>query len=98
MKTDLAPSAISAHVFGEADDLDFVSRILERLAVLFHVPGAMRYRDNRSPALSPDHAKGRTTVVEPIATRDHTELLLGHAGVDVQRKGLSVSVAAVERL
>lgn len=44
------------------------------------------------------YAKGRTTVVEAIATRDHTELLLEQAGVDVQRKGLSVSVAAVERL
>ena len=44
------------------------------------------------------YAKGRTTVVEPIATRDHTELLLQHAGVDVQRKGLAVSVEGVERL
>ncbi len=44
------------------------------------------------------YAKGRTTVVEPAATRDHTELLLQHAGVDVERKGLSVSVAGVERL
>ncbi len=44
------------------------------------------------------YAKGRTTVVEPVATRDHTELLLQHAGVDVERKGLSVSVAGIERL
>ncbi len=44
------------------------------------------------------YAKGRTTVVEPAATRDHTELLLQHAGVDVERKGLSVSVTGVERL
>jgi 3-phosphoshikimate 1-carboxyvinyltransferase len=44
------------------------------------------------------YAKGRTTVVEPIATRDHTELLLHHAGVDVQRKGLEVSVKGIERL
>ena len=44
------------------------------------------------------YAKGRTTVVEPAATRDHTELLLQHAGVEVERKGLSVSVAGVDRL
>ena len=44
------------------------------------------------------YAKGRTTVVEPAATRDHTELLLQHAGVEVERKGLSVSVTGVERL
>ena len=44
------------------------------------------------------YAKGRTTVVEPLATRDHTELLLQHAGVDVQRKRLEVSVTGIERL
>ena len=44
------------------------------------------------------YAKGRTTVVEPAATRDHTELLLQHAGVEVERKGFSVSVTGVERL
>jgi 3-phosphoshikimate 1-carboxyvinyltransferase len=44
------------------------------------------------------YAKGRTTVVEPVPTRDHTELLLQHAGVDVERKGPAVSVAGVERL
>jgi 3-phosphoshikimate 1-carboxyvinyltransferase len=44
------------------------------------------------------YARGRTTVVEPAPTRDHTELLLQHAGVDVERKGLSVSVTGIERL
>ena len=44
------------------------------------------------------YAKGRTTVVEPAATRDHTELLLQHAGVEVERKGFTVSVTGVDRL
>lgn len=44
------------------------------------------------------YARGRTTVVEPAPTRDHTELLLQHAGVDVERKGLAVSVTGIERL
>ena len=44
------------------------------------------------------YAKGRTTVVEPAPTRDHTELLLQHAGVDIDRKGLAVSVNGIERL
>ena len=44
------------------------------------------------------YAKGRTTVVEPAATRDHTELLLQHAGVEVERKGFTVSVTGVQRL
>jgi 3-phosphoshikimate 1-carboxyvinyltransferase len=44
------------------------------------------------------YAKGRTTIVEPAPTRDHTELLLQHARVDVERKGPAVSVTGVERL
>lgn len=44
------------------------------------------------------YARGRTTVVEPAATRDHTELLLQHAGVDVERKGFAVSVTGIDRL
>jgi len=37
-------------------------------------------------------ARGRTTVVEPAATRDHTERLLPCFGVPVTREGLAVSV------
>ena len=41
-------------------------------------------------------ARGRTTVVEPMPTRDHTELLLQEAGVDVQRRGHDVTVAPID--
>jgi 3-phosphoshikimate 1-carboxyvinyltransferase len=41
---------------------------------------------------------GRTTVVEPRPTRDHTELLLEAAGVGVVRRPTSVSVDPPERL
>jgi 3-phosphoshikimate 1-carboxyvinyltransferase len=37
-------------------------------------------------------ARGRTTVVEPAATRDHTERLLPCFGVPVTRDGLAVSI------
>lgn len=37
-------------------------------------------------------ASGRTTVVEPIATRDHTEKMLELFGVAVRREGLLASV------
>jgi 3-phosphoshikimate 1-carboxyvinyltransferase len=43
-------------------------------------------------------AGGRTTVVEPEPTRDHTELMLESAGVRVQRRPTSVSVEPPERL
>jgi 3-phosphoshikimate 1-carboxyvinyltransferase len=43
-------------------------------------------------------ADGRTTVREPMQTRDHTELLLQAAGVQVDRKGHEVAVEPVERL
>jgi 3-phosphoshikimate 1-carboxyvinyltransferase len=43
-------------------------------------------------------SEGPTVVVEPIATRDHTERLLRHAGVRVERKRGEISVWPVERL
>lgn len=43
-------------------------------------------------------ARGETTVVEPLPTRDHTERLLELAGAPVRRRPRSVSIAGVERL
>ena len=43
-------------------------------------------------------ATGKTTVVEPIPTRDHTERLLERAGARVTRRPRSVSIDAAERL
>jgi 3-phosphoshikimate 1-carboxyvinyltransferase len=43
-------------------------------------------------------AHGRTTVVEPLPTRDHTELMLQAAGVRVTRQQRRVSVGPAERL
>jgi 3-phosphoshikimate 1-carboxyvinyltransferase len=37
-------------------------------------------------------ARGRTTVIEPIATRDHTELMLRGAGVRVTTRPTAVSI------
>jgi len=44
------------------------------------------------------YAAGRTTVVEPLPTRDHTELMLEAAGVSVRRQQRRVSVGPAERL
>jgi 3-phosphoshikimate 1-carboxyvinyltransferase len=41
---------------------------------------------------------GPTVVIEPIATRDHTERMLRHAGVRVERKRGEISIWPVERL
>jgi 3-phosphoshikimate 1-carboxyvinyltransferase len=43
-------------------------------------------------------ASGRTTVVEPAASRDHTERMLAAAGVVVEREGPSVSVCQHDEL
>jgi len=43
-------------------------------------------------------ADGTTTVVEPSASRDHTERMLAGAGVSVQRQGLTVSVTCTDEL
>jgi 3-phosphoshikimate 1-carboxyvinyltransferase len=44
------------------------------------------------------YASGRTTVVEPLATRDHTEIMLAAAGASVTRRPGRVSVGPAERL
>ena len=44
------------------------------------------------------YAHGRTTVVEPLPTRDHTELMLTAAGVRVTRRQRRISVGPAERL
>jgi 3-phosphoshikimate 1-carboxyvinyltransferase len=44
------------------------------------------------------YANGRTTVVEPLPTRDHTELMLAAAGVRVRRQQRRISVGPVESL
>src|SRR5436190_8216786 len=43
-------------------------------------------------------ARGKTTVVEPAPTRDHTELMLEAAGVPVWRKGRSITVESTDHL
>ncbi len=43
-------------------------------------------------------ADGTTSVVEPAASRDHTERMLAGAGVDVRRDGPTVSVRSVGEL
>jgi 3-phosphoshikimate 1-carboxyvinyltransferase len=42
-------------------------------------------------------AQGSTTVVEPIATRDHTERMLSALGVDIDITGNSISVEGGQR-
>jgi 3-phosphoshikimate 1-carboxyvinyltransferase len=42
--------------------------------------------------------RGPTVVVEPVATRDHTERLLASAGVRVERRGPEISIWPVERI
>jgi 3-phosphoshikimate 1-carboxyvinyltransferase len=44
------------------------------------------------------YASGTTTVVEPVPTRDHTELMLQAAGATVRRGPRSVSVAPASEL
>jgi 3-phosphoshikimate 1-carboxyvinyltransferase len=43
-------------------------------------------------------ARGKTTVIEPVPTRDHTELMLEAAGARVRRGAHSVSVEPAARL
>jgi 3-phosphoshikimate 1-carboxyvinyltransferase len=44
------------------------------------------------------YAAGRTTVIEPLPTRDHTEIMLAAAGAPVTRRPGRVSIGPAERL
>jgi 3-phosphoshikimate 1-carboxyvinyltransferase len=44
------------------------------------------------------NAEGTTTVIEPLPTRDHTELMLQAAGAQVRRRPSSVSIEPAGRL
>jgi 3-phosphoshikimate 1-carboxyvinyltransferase len=43
-------------------------------------------------------AEGTTTVIEPVATRDHTELMLGSMGANVSVAGTRVAIEKAARL
>ena len=43
-------------------------------------------------------AEGVTSVTEPLVSRDHTERMLAHAQVPIQREGTTVSVQTVDEL
>jgi 3-phosphoshikimate 1-carboxyvinyltransferase len=70
--------------------------------------GAVRAIDYKLPVASAQvksavllaglYADGRTTVVEPAPTRDHTELILAAAGARVTRRPASASVDPAGRL
>src|SRR5207245_10837168 len=71
-------------------------------------PGALRGIDYKLPVASAQvksalllaglNAQGTTTVVEPVQTRDHTELMREAAGASVRRRPSSVSVEPAGRL
>jgi len=44
------------------------------------------------------YAEGETVVVEPVRTRDHTEIALEHLGADIERSGRRTSVRGGARL
>jgi 3-phosphoshikimate 1-carboxyvinyltransferase len=43
-------------------------------------------------------AEGTTTVIEPVVTRDHTELMLGSMGAKVRVEGTRVAIEKADRL
>ena len=62
------------------------------LRAILHRPDVPSAQVKTAVLLAGLQAQGRTTVVEPAATRDHTERLLPCFGVPVARDGLAVSI------
>jgi 3-phosphoshikimate 1-carboxyvinyltransferase len=69
-----------------------------RLRAISHEPATPSAQVKSAVLLAGLHARGRTEVVEPSATRDHTERALEAFGVRVDRAGLSVSLEGGQRL
>ena len=63
-----------------------------------HVPEVPSAQVKSAVLLAGLHAQGRTTVVEPVPTRDHTERALHAFGVPVRRANGGVSVEGGHRL
>ena len=68
------------------------------LQPITHAPSVPSAQVKSAVLLAGLHARGRTEVVEPSATRDHTERALAAFGVRVDRAGLSVSLEGGQRL
>jgi 3-phosphoshikimate 1-carboxyvinyltransferase len=68
------------------------------LHAISHAPEVPSAQVKSAVLLAGLHATGRTEVVEPAPTRDHTERALEAFGVSVQRKGTTVSVDGGQRL
>lgn len=44
------------------------------------------------------YAEGTTTVIEPASSRDHTERMFEHFGIDIKKDGLKISVQGGQKL
>jgi 3-phosphoshikimate 1-carboxyvinyltransferase len=71
---------------------------VSRLQAVEHRPQVASAQVKSALLLAGLFADGPTTVVEPAATRDHTERLLRAMGVPVQSADRAVSVSPVDRL
>lgn len=67
------------------------------LTGITHRPEVPSAQVKSSLLLAGLHATGRTVVVEPAATRDHTERAFAAFGIAAERDGLAVSVAGGQR-
>ena len=69
-----------------------------RLHAIAHQPETPSAQVKSAVLLAGLHAEGRTSVVEPLPTRDHTERALLTFGADVGRDGRAVAVTGGQRL
>jgi 3-phosphoshikimate 1-carboxyvinyltransferase len=68
------------------------------LSGITYTPAVPSAQVKSSLLLAGLHATGRTVIVEPAATRDHTERALKAFGVTVDSEGLRVAVSGGQRL
>ena len=98
MKRVIRPLTEMGAVIGSEDGRPPLTIDGGTLRSITHRPEVPSAQIKSAVLLAGLQAEGETTVLEPIATRDHTERAFHEFGVHVQKTGEAISVAGGQRL
>ena len=98
MKRVIRPLTEMGAVIGSEDGRPPLTIDGGKLRSITHRPEVPSAQIKSAVLLAGLQAEGETTVLEPIATRDHTERAFHEFGVHVQKTGEAISVTGGQRL
>jgi 3-phosphoshikimate 1-carboxyvinyltransferase len=98
MRRVIRPLTEMGAVIGSEDGRPPLTIDGRRLRAISHRPEVPSAQIKSAVLLAGLQAEGETTVLEPVATRDHTERALHEFGVRVEKAGDAISVKGGQRL